>query len=232
MVGISMAGSFSPLCGGALISDQYILTAAHCCKGRLAENIQIFLGDHNWKLSSEADSFRRFVTKIKIYPRFGKPRNLNNDVCLIKLSDPISFPDHPNVRPICLPSSNTNQYEEYKATLAGWGKVSADGKVSPVLQEAEVKIMKKKKCKNIFGSAMTSHMMCIGRHYALIVSACNGDSGGSLMVRNGENFDTVGVVSWGVAGCADDKPSVMARVTSFLGWIKRNTVDSNYCPRI
>ena len=136
MVGISMAGSFSPLCGGALISDQYVLTAAHCCKGKLAENIQIFLGDHNWELSSEADSFRRFVTKIKIYPKFGKPRHLNNDVCLIKLSDPISFPDHPNVRPICLPPSTTNLYEDYNATLAGWGKVSGDGKVSPVLQEA------------------------------------------------------------------------------------------------
>ena len=74
-------------------------------------------------------------------------------------------------------------------------------------------------------------MMCIGKSISPIASACNGDSGGSLMVRNGDNFDSVGVVSWGVSGCVDEKPSVMARVTSFISRIETNTADCNYCPR-
>ena len=163
---------------------------------------------------------------------FGKPKHLNNDICLVKLSRPISFPTHPNVRPICLPPDTNNLYANYDAILTGWGKVSGDGQISTFLQEAEVKILKDKKCKKAFGSAITDRMFCIGKPSQPIASACNGDSGGSLIVQNGENFDSVGVVSWGASGCQDKKPSVMARVTTALAWIQKKTADSNYCPRV
>ena len=146
------------------------------------------------------------------------------------LAHKFSIPSH--LRQVCLPPDSINLYENYNATLAGWGKVVGDGEVSTFLQQTEVTIFKNKKCKGVFGSSYTDHMMCIGKHSQPVASACNGDSGGSLIVQNGENFDSVGIVSWGVSGCKDNQPSVMARVTSALAWIKRKTADSNYCPMI
>ena len=231
MAGITVAGGVGPFCGGALISDQYVLTAGHCCKGRTADSIQVFLGDHNWNTNEDAESFRRTIQKIKIHPLYGKSKRLNFDVCLLKLSNPISFPDHPNVSPICLPTDKSDKYEDRSAIIAGWGKMEGDGKVSKYLQDAHVKILKQNLCKRAFGSAVTNAMLCISRHVANLGSVCNGDSGGSLMLLNEESMETVGIVSWGVPKCLGHKPSVMARITAALAWIKKDTADSNFCPR-
>ena len=58
-----------------------------------------------------------------------------------------------------------------------------------------------------------------------------GDSGSSLMFKNKGNYDTIGIVSWGIEGCQEGAPSVMARVTTFLSWIQQEISDSNTCPR-
>ena len=193
--------------------------------------MQVFLGDHHWLTGEETSSFRRGVEKIIIHPNYDLPQQLNNDVCLIKLAAPISFPDHPTVRPVCLPPLSDTKYENSPVVVTGWGKVSGEGAISHFLQETQALVWSEEACKNIFGSLVTSKMMCIARDKMPLATTCNGDSGGSILHKNGETFDSVGIVSWGVTGCVDKKPSVAARVTSFLDWIKRKTKDSNFCPR-
>ena len=78
---------------------------------------------------------------------------------------------------------------------------------------------------------ITSQMMCVGKPSNPIDSTCNGDSGSSVIFRNGDNYETIGIVSWGIQGCQAGKASVMARVTSFLPWIKVEISDSALCPR-
>ena len=104
--------------------------------------------------------------------------------------------------------------------------------MSTFLQDTEVRILTNQRCKKKYSLSITDKMVCIARPDYPVSSACNGDSGGSLVVREGGTWHTVGIVSWGVVGCAEDKPAVMARITAALHWIKRNTADSNYCSRI
>lgn len=231
MAGIGSIGSLSPSCGGAVVSDQYILTAAHCCQGKSASKVQVFLGDHDWMDTNEADAFRRSVQTIKIHPQYQQQNTLNNDVCLLKLSQPISFPAHPNVRPVCLPPSSSNSYSNKKATVAGWGRTGGGAGISTYLQEIDVFVWPQDPCRRTFGSSITNSMMCISKNSNPIDATCNGDSGSSLIYKNGANYDTIGVVSWGIEGCQNGAPSVMARVTAFLSWIKQNIADSATCPR-
>merc|ERR1711892_387491 len=120
MVGLSHKWSLRPFCGGVLISDQYILSAAHCCVGREVDDINVFLGDHNWMNSTETASFRRRVLSIKIHPEYGQPVAFNYDACLIKI-EPVDFSRHQHIQPACLPDIPAHDYDQALGVVAGWG---------------------------------------------------------------------------------------------------------------
>ena len=84
---------------------------------------------------------------------------------------------------------------------------------------------------NYWGGMITNEMMCVGKPSNPIDSTCNGDSGSSVIFRNGDNYESIGIVSWGIEGCQSGRAAVMARVTSFLSWIKAEISDSALCPR-
>jgi len=64
MTGLGLKGSLSPMCGAALVSDQFLLTAAHCCDGKVPNQLQAFLGDHDWMENQEVASFRRAIQEV------------------------------------------------------------------------------------------------------------------------------------------------------------------------
>ena len=169
---------------------------------KTAGGLQVFLGDHDWTNSEEADSFRRSVQtvrmvdntlhylkyysyKVKIHPQYMIPNNLNNDVCLLKLDKPISFPAHPNVRPICLPRDASNSYNNRKATVAGWGRTGGGAGISNYLQEIDVFVWPQSSCERTFGgNTITMAMMCISKNKNPIDATCNV----KYEVRGGNNI--------------------------------------------
>lgn len=245
LVGLGFYGSSTPSCGGSLINDRWVLTAAHCTQGKQPSSISVILGEHNTQEIHETNMIKRTVIKIVDHPNYNGG-NTDYDFSLLKISGFIDFGSIGNelnthIRPVCLPlQANTGSTPDHvgeKAIVAGWGTTSAGGDLSAYAQEVEVEIFSESKCKSSYGSSITDRMVCAG-HDVNGKDSCQGDSGGPLVYSTGsgttygENYEVTGVVSWGY-GCAQAAfPGVYARVSYVLNWITENANDGLWCPRI
>ncbi|XP_029046484.2 proclotting enzyme-like isoform X2 [Osmia bicornis bicornis] len=208
-------------CGGSLIDDKHILTAAHCVANMNSWDVArltVRLGDYNIKTNTEIRHVERRVKRVVRHRGFNG-RTLYNDVALLTLNEPVPFTDQ--IRPICLPSGS-QLYSGKVATVIGWGSLRESGPQPAILQEVSIPIWPNSECKVKYGAAapggIVDSFLCAGR---AAKDSCSGDSGGPLMVNDGR-WTQVGIVSWGI-GCGKGQyPGVYTRVTHFLPWIYKN----------
>ncbi|CAL1292015.1 unnamed protein product [Larinioides sclopetarius] len=206
-------------CGGVIINDWYILTAAHCVMGIKVKDLKVRLGEYNFNEKNEHQEDIP-VTEIKRHALF-VTLTFQHDIALLKLKRRIEYTKF--IGSICLPNPKSGNFTNVNATVVGWGTEAFGGSASPVLRQVTVPVWDNDECDKTYRlERITNAFMCAGSPENG-EDACQGDSGGPLMALNEEGrWEVIGIVSWG-RRCGDPTfPGVYTRVTSYLDWITEN----------
>merc|ERR1712088_943755 len=223
---VSMWIDRSHFCGGTLISDEWIATAAHCVDlqyRRHFDRITVSLGDHNVQTYDDTKNVFRKLKRIVRSPQYDN-NFINGDMALLQLEKKVTFSD--TIRPACLPDDPSETYGYKSGIISGWGYTEVTKILKPrpltsdVLREAEIYILPQDLCIEFSPFPITDRMVCTFKGPLGVESTCQGDSGGPLVVNTAENRHVlVGATSFGVSTCEGPYPAMFTRITAHLSFI-------------
>ncbi|MGF1768593.1 serine protease [Enterovibrio makurazakiensis] len=239
-IGNSQTGYFA--CGGIIISDQYVLTAAHCIEGFSAADVRVFAGFEQLSYAGSGIS----VSKVIAYPDYDNER-FTGDIALVKLSGKLPT----NTQPIklLLPARQSELDQEFENAaldnlyVSGWGATFTGGKINAALLKTTMNGVSDNQCywtndNNGVGpvnSELSNAYICADKSYT--AGVCSGDSGGPLVWQDKNHagdadlgYRAVGIVSFSSSkfGCGSvNSEDAFTQISSYHDWINLN-MDGGY----
>nr|XP_023025008.1 serine protease easter-like [Leptinotarsa decemlineata] len=227
-LGYEKKNGYSFDCGGAVVNDLYVVTAAHCLDGkqesmkviRVGANLPSLPATCTPETCTDVEDIE--VDKITLHSEFNRT-SLRNDIALVRLA---RKPTTSAVHSICLPRDQllTQNFSKENLTVAGWGIVDSSAEVaSSSLKHVQLPMRDRSLCEKEYAPiTLDETQFCVGVESGK--DSCGGDSGGPLMYFDKDNHQKcylIGVVSFGKPICGES-PSVYTNVPAFLEWILDN----------
>lgn len=198
------------LCGGLLISEDYILTAAHC----LIDQNKTFVELGMIRITNRPGNTIEVQDYI-IHPNYTTvPRN---DIAIIKLPQSIQF--NSVIQPIRLATKTIKNSMSAVATVAGYG-ATEDFSHSYLLKYTQVKILSDDECEATEVTYNSETNLCALGYENEFSGTCEGDSGSPLVVDYEGESVAVGIVSYRVQPCFSGSPNFHTRISSYISWIE------------
>ncbi|KAJ0176086.1 hypothetical protein K1T71_008260 [Dendrolimus kikuchii] len=208
---------FQSVCGGSLISNTRVITAAHCNNdgsGTIANYFNVILGSN----TIFRGGVRITTSDVVMHPQW-TPSIVANDIAVLRINY-VAYTDV--IQPIALPSGNeiNNLFVGWTALASGFG-LTVDGGTIPTsqrLSSVELPVITNAECAAVYGPFVHASNICTSG--AGGKGTCSGDSGGPLVVTSNNRRILIGVTSFGAAaGCSIGLPAAFARVTSYISWL-------------
>ena len=212
------------LCGGTIIADKWILTAAHCLfddnDKRIPDDDITFTVGVNRPYSGTSEG-RDYNVKFSVIHENYDGLEFESDLALLRTTDVI---EDENARPINLITEeevNSGATDPgINAIITGWGLIDVDPVEFPIgLQKLEIPIVEKSVAEVVWGPLPDNMIMAGFLNNA--GDACSGDSGGPMIVKVNDEYKLAGIISWGSSGC--NSIGGYTRISSFLEWIRKNS---------
>ncbi|KAH8416691.1 hypothetical protein KR222_007077 [Zaprionus bogoriensis] len=210
-------------CGGTLISDRFVLTAAHCLYAESGAINVVRLGELDFdSVSDDAQPEDFEVKSLREHPQYKYPV-LYHDIAMVELSRAVGLSVYK--QPACLPNDDGDQYLQFIAI--GWGHTTFAGENSSGLRKVLLRryagnCLVAEELEELPNGFNASTQLCIGSSEAK--DTCNGDSGGPVLVQQLKNacmYRVMGITSSGIGCGTPNVPSVYTRVYFYLAWIRQ-----------